>query len=158
MGYLFDKPVHLGDFLFRPDDSKTEIWIHPHTAGARYSGDVYVLVSGDTISAPEAFAYDLQSVRRALVVGEHTAGAAHPAFDYPVGEHFTLTIPTTRYVNAVTGTDWEGVGVVPDIPASNEQALKVAELTALRKLLKEQPDYPFIEERKRALDDVRKSK
>jgi hypothetical protein len=157
MGYLFDKAVHLGNFLSRPDGSKTENWISPHNPRTKYSGDVYLLVSGETISAAEGFAYDLQSIRRAVVIGERTAGAAHPAFDYRVGEHFTLTIPTTRYVNTATGTDWEGTGVVPDIPSSKEQALKTAELTALTKLLKEQPNYPFIEERKRALDEVRKS-
>lgn len=116
MGYLFEKPVHLGDFLSRSDASKTENRVSPHTAGARYGGDVYLLVSGDTISAAEGFAYDLQSLGRAVVIGERTAGAAHPAFDYRVGDHFTLTIPTSRYVSAVTGTDWEGTGVVPDIP------------------------------------------
>ena len=157
MGYLFDKPVRLGDFLSRLDGSRTENWVSPNNSGTRYSGDVYVLVSGDTISAAEGFAYDLKSVRRAVVIGERTSGAAHPAFDYRVGEHFTLTIPTSRYVNAVTGTDWEGTGVVPDVPTSKEQALKAAELTALQELLKKQPDYPFIEERKRALDEVQKN-
>lgn len=157
MGYLFDKSVHLGDFLSRPDGSKAENWISPHTPGTKYPGDVYVLVSGETISAAEGFAYDLKSVRRAVVIGERTAGAAHPAFDYPVGEHFALTIPTTRYVNAVTGTDWEGTGNVPDILSSKEEALKTAELTALATLLKEQPNYPFTEERRQALDEVRKS-
>ena len=157
MGYLFDKPVHLGDFLSRPDDSKTENIVSPHASGARYVGDVYVLVSRETISAAEGFAYDLQSVRRAVVIGERSAGAAHPAFDYRVGEHFTLTIPTSRYVNAVTGTDWEGTGVVPDASVSPENALHAAELTALEKLIKEQPDYPFIEERRRALQELQKA-
>lgn len=157
MGYLFDKPVHLGDFLSRPDDSKTENIVSPHVSEARYIGDVYVLVSRETISAAEGFAYDLQSVRRAVVIGERTAGAAHPAFDYRVGEHFTLTIPTSRYVNAVTGTDWEGTGVAPDISTSSENALRTAELTALEKLLKEQPDYPFMKERKRVLQELQKA-
>jgi retinol-binding protein 3 len=157
MGYLFDAPVHLGDFLSRPDGAKTENWITPQTAGTKYSGDVYILVSDETISAAEGFAYDLKSIRRAVVIGERTAGAAHPAFDCRVGEHFTLTIPTSRYVNAVTGTDWEGTGVVPDIPTSKQQALETAERTALQKLVEEKPDYPFIDERKRALAEVQRS-
>ncbi|MBV9302494.1 MAG: S41 family peptidase [Acidobacteriaceae bacterium] len=157
LGYLFDERVHLGDFLSRPDDSKNENIVSPHSPGARYSGDVYVLVSRETISAAEGFAYDLQSVRRAVVIGERTAGAAHPAFEYRVGEHFMLTIPTSRYMNAVTGTDWEGTGVVPDVSVPPDNALHTAELTALGKLLKEQPDYPFIEERKRALQELQKA-
>jgi len=157
MGYLFDRPVHFGDFLSRPDTSKTENWVAPHKAGSRYAGDVYILVGADTISAAEGFAYDLQSVRRALVIGERTAGAAHPAFDFRVGEHFTLTIPTMRYVNAVTGTDWEGSGVIPDIAVSKDRALQTARVTALEKLVKEQPNYPFMEDRKQALDELRTS-
>lgn len=153
--HLFDKPVHFGDFFSRPEHSKSENVISPNAAGKRYAGDVYVLVSGDTISAAEGFAYDLQSVRRAVIIGQRTAGAAHPAFDYRVGEHFTLMIPTMRYVNAVTGTDWEGTGVVPDISVPEERALYTAQVTALEKLVKEQPDYPFIEERKRALTELR---
>jgi hypothetical protein len=81
-------------------------------------------------------------------VRERTAGAAHPAFDYRVGEHFTLTIPTSRYVNAVTGTDWEGAGVVPDVSVPNGRALQTAELIALEKLIKDDPDYPFMDERR----------
>jgi C-terminal processing protease CtpA/Prc len=155
MSNLFDKPVHLGDFLSRLDRSKTENSILPRTVRAGYAGDVYILVSADTISAAEGPAYDLQSVRRAVIIGERTAGAAHPAFDFRVGQHFTLTIPTTRYVNAVTGTDWEGTGVIPDIAVSKDRALRTAQITALEKLLQEQPDYPFLEDRKRALDELR---
>jgi retinol-binding protein 3 len=156
MSYLFDKPVHFGDFQSRPDGSKTANCVSPHTLGAKYAGDVYILVSAETISAAEGFAYDLQSVKRAVVIGERTAGAAHPAFDFRVGEHFMLTIPTTRYVNAVTGTDWERSGVIPGITASKDRALHTAQVTALEKLIKEQPDYPFIDVRKRALDELGK--
>ena len=60
-------------------------------------------------------------------------------------------------MNAVTGTDWEGAGVIPDIATSKEQALATAELIALKKLVREQSDYPFIEERKRALGEAQKS-
>jgi retinol-binding protein 3 len=154
MSYLFDKPVHLGDFLSRPDGSQTENRISPHTFARGYAGAVYILVSDETISAAEGFAYDLQSVKRAVVIGQPTAGAAHPAFDYRLGEHFTLTIPTSRYVNAVTGTDWEGKGVTPDVAVPNEQALQTAELIALQKLIADQPDYPFMDERRRALQEL----
>jgi retinol-binding protein 3 len=155
MSYLFDKPVHFGDFLSRPDTSKTQNWVAPHAAGARYAGDVYILVGADTISAAEGFAYDLQSVGRAVVIGERTAGAAHPAFDFRVGEHFTVTIPTMRYVNALTGADWEGSGVLPNIAVSKDRALQTAQVTALEKLVKEHPNYPFTDDRKQALGELR---
>jgi len=61
-----------------------------------------------------------------------------------------------RYINAVTGTDWEGSGVTPDIATSKDTAPQIAQVTALEKLIKEQPGYPFIENRKRALDELPK--
>jgi C-terminal processing protease CtpA/Prc len=154
MGYLFDKPTHLSDLLSRPDDSKTEVWIQPHQAGKKYQGDVYVLTSRETISAAEGFAYDLQNVKQATVVGEITAGAAHPTFEYRVGEHFTLDVPTTRVANLVTGTDWEGTGVKPDVVVPAEHALKKAQLLALQRLVKLQPDYPLPDERTQAIKQL----
>jgi C-terminal processing protease CtpA/Prc len=111
---------------------------------------VYVLTSRETISAEEGFAYDLQNVKRATVVGEITAGAAHPTFEHRVGEHFTFDVPTTRVANLVTGTDWEGKGVKPDAVVPAEHALKKAQLLAVQKLVKLQPDYPFPDERNQA--------
>jgi hypothetical protein len=153
-GYLFDRPTHLSDFFSRPDNRKTEVWIQPHQAGKKYEGDVYVLTSRETISAVEGFAYDLQSVKRATVVGEVTAGAAHPTAPYRVGEHFTLEVPTTRVINLVTGTDWEGTGVKPDVVIPAEHALQRALLLALQKLVRLQPDYPLPDERDQAIKQL----
>ena len=82
IGYLFEKPTHLSDFFSRPDNLRTETWIPPHQVGHKYEGDLFILTSKDTVSAAEGFAYDLQSVKRATIVGEPTAGAAHPEFEY----------------------------------------------------------------------------
>jgi retinol-binding protein 3 len=152
MGYLFDKRTHLSDFVSRPENSRTATWISPHQVGKKYEGDVYILTSKETISAAEGFAYDLQSVKRAVIVGEPTAGAAHPTFEYRVGEHFTLEVPTSRVINLATNTDWEGTGVKPDVVT--DQALNRAQLLALRKLVKDQPDFPFLDERKKAIKQL----
>jgi len=48
------------------------------------------------------------------------------------------------------------MGSLPDVSVPNEQALQSAELIALRKLIKDQPDYPFIDERKQTLDQLEK--
>ncbi|MEK8104097.1 hypothetical protein NKG94_01340 [Micromonospora sp. M12] len=37
-----------------------------------------------------------------------------------------MTVPTARTINSVTGTNWEGVGVVPDVPVPADQALDTA--------------------------------
>ena len=91
-----------------------------------YDGPVDVLTSHRTFSGGEDLAYVLQAHRRARVIGEPTAGGAHPV------EHFTLThglicqIPVARSVIARTGGNWEGVGVTPDIRCPADDALRVA--------------------------------
>jgi len=43
-----------------------------------------------------------------------------------LGHGFVANVPTGFVVNAVTGGNWEGVGVTPDVPVSAEQALAKA--------------------------------
>jgi len=49
-------------------------------------------------------------------------------------------VPFARYISPVTKTNWEGTGVEPDIKAPATHALKVAQLTALKKIRAQQPD------------------
>ncbi|MFF1359964.1 S41 family peptidase [Streptomyces sp. NPDC058297] len=78
-------------------------------------------------------AYTLQAHGRAVLVGETTHGGAHPTARHTVTEHITVTVPTARTISTVTGTNWEGVGVVPDLAATSEQALATAHKDALRR-------------------------
>ena len=82
-----------------------------------------MLTSAHTFSAAEAFAYDLQALRRATIVGETTGGGAHPASEGLLGDHFAISVPWGNSINPITGTNWEGVGVVPDIKVSADEAL-----------------------------------
>ncbi|MET7356389.1 peptidase S41, partial [Streptomyces mirabilis] len=70
---------------------------------------------------------------RAVLVGETTRGGAHPTARHPVTEHITVTVPTARTISTVTRTNWEGVGVVPDLAAPSDQALEAAHKDALRR-------------------------
>jgi C-terminal processing protease CtpA/Prc len=95
---------------------------------------VYLLISKRTFSAAEAFAYDLQALGRAVVVGEPSGGGAHP-FEYRrVGTHFVLSLPEGRSINPVTGKDWEGVGVQPDVVVPEAQALEKAQELARERI------------------------
>jgi retinol-binding protein 3 len=40
---------------------------------------------------------------------------AHPGKVYKIHPHFGAFIPTGRPISPITGTDWEGTGVIPDI-------------------------------------------
>jgi len=135
--YLVDpEPIHLADLHLRAGDTLRQCWTLPYVPGERY-GDkpVYLLTSRRTISAGEEFAYNLQALKRATLVGEATAGAAHLGAIFQLDEHFSAWIPTGRVVNPITGTDWEGEGVRPDVAVTAELALPMAYRSALEHVL-----------------------
>jgi hypothetical protein len=49
-----------------------------------------------------------------------------------LGGHVRALVPKARVRDAVTETNWEGTGVVPDIPCEPADALKAA-IQALRR-------------------------
>lgn len=133
--YLFDKPVHLNDFYDRTDNKTTEYWTLRYVPGLRLGKKpAYVLTSSRTFSGAEEFAYDLKNLRRATVVGETTAGAAHAVSPHPAGDHFTVFVPNARIISPVTNRDWEGTGVSPDVPTSADDALEAAARLAEEKI------------------------
>lgn len=140
--YFFgdDDGVHINDIYDRPRNETHQYWTVT-VPGERYLGkSVYLLTSTRTFSAAEEFAYDLQTRKRATLVGETTGGGAHPGGVFPVGAGFIAFVPSGRAINPITKTNWEGVGVKPDVPATAAQALQVAHLAALRALLNGEQD------------------
>ena len=90
--------------------------------GARPDVPLYILVSSRTASAAEAFAYHMQASERAVIVGERTRGAANPGASFYVGHGFTVFMATRSSRDGLTGENWEGVGVAPDIEVEANQA------------------------------------
>ncbi|MFI8344905.1 S41 family peptidase [Streptomyces sp. NPDC085639] len=131
--YFFpDDQVHLNDIYDRTSDTTRQFWTTGHLSGPRYlDRPVHILTSGITFSGGEDVSYTLQAQGRAVVVGETTRGGAHPTARYPVSEHVLVTVPVARTINTVTGGNWEGTGVLPDVRVPAEQALETA-LKALR--------------------------
>jgi len=103
---------------------------------------VYVLTSPATFSAAEQLSYDLQAFKRATIVGETTGGSSHTSNigPVPLGHGFVANIPTGYLINAVTGTNWEGTGVRPDVEVPAEEALAAAWSLAARTLAESAPD------------------
>jgi hypothetical protein len=134
--YLFPEPVLLNTFYIRKTDSTQQFWTQASVPGPRMTNtDIYVLTSGATFSAAEEFTYDLKNMHRATILGDTTGGGAHPNDIRPFPSlNVGMSLPYGRAVNPVTGTNWEGVGVSPDIVVPQEQALDVAHLEALKKL------------------------
>lgn len=140
--YLFGSdPVHLNDFYGRLDNSIRQSWTYPYVPGKRYVGKpVYILTAKRTGSGAEEFAYNLKHLKRAILVGETTHGAANPGGFERINDHFEVFIPTGRPINAVTKTNWEGTGVRPDVDVPAETALHTAHLAALKALLDNNTD------------------
>ena len=135
--YLFPgvESVHLTDVHCRSTGLTQQFWTVPYVPGQRYlDRPVYVLTGPVTFSGAEDLAYNLQARGRAVLVGETTRGGAHPTKYYPLSEHISVTIPWARSINPVTGGDWEGVGVVPDLAVPTEEAFEVAYQAALQGL------------------------
>lgn len=125
---------HLNDLYFRAEDSTRQYWTDP-SVQLRYTKPVYVLTSARTFSGGEEFAYDMQTQKRATLVGETTGGGANPGDPYSLGEGFVAFIPNGRAINPVTKTNWEHVGVKPEIAVPAADAQKTAHVAILRTLL-----------------------
>ena len=131
-----DKPVHIDDMFWRETGETSQFWTHAKVAGKRFGAKkpIYVLTSNRTYSGGEALAYDLQSLRRAVIVGETTGGGAHPIELHPLNDGFAIWVPWGRPINPVTKTNWEGTGVVPDVKVPAPDALAEAHHRALTEL------------------------
>jgi C-terminal processing protease CtpA/Prc len=136
-GHLFDDAIHLNDIEDRLLGVVRQYWTTPVVSGRSFGGTkpVYVLTSGTTFSGAEELAYGLQQLGRAGLIGETTRGGAHPSTRWRIDEHLMSSVPTARAVNPVSGTNWEGVGVVPDVPVAEEHALDIAYRLALTHVL-----------------------
>ena len=96
---------------------------------------VYILTSSRTASAAEWLAYDLKNVRRATLVGEVTAGAAHPIQFVRLNRDFDASIPIGRVRSRITRTDFEGIGVQPDVQVASSAAFDTAYGALLQTLI-----------------------
>ena len=151
--YLFDQPVHLNDFFVRETGRRQSFHTTETVEGRRYgqAKPVYVLTSNRTFSAAEEFTYNLKNLKRATIVGETTGGGAHPGGVRRINDHFGIWLPTGRAINPITGTNWEGVGVAPDIAVDATEALPAAHLDALKKVLAAAADPAHRAELERAI-------
>jgi hypothetical protein len=135
MSYFLDNgPVHILDMVDRSGNIDETFYILPASnipAGTtRFGGTkpLFVLTTENTISGGEEMAYDLQAFKRSrAVIGEGnnaTSGAANPITNpkHICEEIFgkgwwVVAVPSVRPVHAITGTNWEGVGVLSDVVA-----------------------------------------
>lgn len=146
---------HLIDMYHRPTGTTRQFWT-VKTVAQRYDKPVYVLTSARTFSAGEDFSYGIQAQQRGTLVGETTGGGSNPVSWFGVGHGIVVAIPTSRATNAVTNTNWEHVGVKPDIAVPAAQALQAAHVAILRKLMASAKDDSERKELQRLLEMAEK--
>ena len=146
---------HLNDLYWRHDNSTQQFWTIP-VAGARYTKPVYVLTSAYTFSGGEECAYDFQTQKRATLVGQATGGGANPGDTFSLGHGFVAFIPTGRAINPITKTNWEHVGVKPDVTVPAADAMKTAYANILETLIQKTKDNGQRDALQRTLARVRK--
>ena len=122
--YLFDHP----EYWYNPRENTTEqSWTRSPVPGSELADKpVFVLTSARTASGAEQFSYDLKMLKRATLIGETTAGAAHSGVFHRLDDHFGIGIPEVKAINPYSANDWSEVGVEPDLKVSAPTALDVA--------------------------------
>lgn len=135
--YFFsEERVHLNSLHWREGNRIDQSWTLPLLPGPRYlDRPVYILTSARTFSGAEEFAYNLQTRKRATIVGARTGGGANPGGEEVATKHFQVWVPTGRAVNPVTGTNWEGTGISPDVEVKPARALLTAQKLAIQNAL-----------------------
>lgn len=154
ISYLLDSPaMPLFEITRRsqaaPDQYLTEPGTLPHRNGTR---PTFLLTSPRTSSGGEAVAFLLQERHRAEVIGEGTWGGANRVPPpRAVTQALEALIPNGHTASALTGKNWEGVGVLPDLPVKAERALRVAHARAIQALLRSAPEGSWHEQLKKEL-------
>jgi hypothetical protein len=126
LDWLLGEPKHISDVIYR---DRTRQWWTTGRLGERAlppGTPVAVLISGRTFSSGEALAYHAQSQRRARLYGERTPGAADHITPVNVTSDVRAMVPEAVVRDAVSGGNWEGTGVVPDIACDAAGALVAA--------------------------------
>lgn len=128
-GYFLEKSTHLNDVFDRRTNKTTEFWTEPDSTFTLMTKmPLYILINNKTFSASEGFCYGLQSIDRAIIIGETTGGGGHGTFWQDVSNGLVLYVPYSRAISPVTKTSWEKVGVKPEIEVPSDKALETAEM------------------------------
>jgi len=139
--YFFnEKPVLLNTFYNRSTDETEEFLTEKNIKGKRLpKTSLYILTSRNTFSAAEAFAYNLKHLDRAIIVGEITRGGANRTKRIDIDTNFTVSMPYIKAIHPITKSNWEGIGVIPNIEIASEDAFVKAYIEAINKTMGNHP-------------------
>jgi len=129
--YFFDEVLHLNSLVYREDNRVDEFWTLEEVGGKKMADVPLFVITGEgTFSGAEEFSYNMQTQKRATLVGQTSGGGANPGGTRSINEKLFVFIPTGRAENPITKTSWEGVGVIPEIQCAVGESLQQAHTLA----------------------------
>ena len=128
MGYFYAKPIELTSILVT-QGGKSQLFkqfSEAHVTGPRYLAAALRAYLGPHVLVCRTVFIRHEALHRATLIGQTTGGGANPGGFVPLDPHFAIFVPLGRAVNPYTKTNWEGVGVVPDLATESAAALLTA--------------------------------
>jgi hypothetical protein len=124
-GYFFSVPAKINTLYDRNGNVADELWTADSIPGKRFDENVPVIIltSKSTASAAEAFTDFFKRMKRAVIIGEITNGARHPAKEIAVNPFFVVSVPFLREEESGSA---EESGITPDISVPADNALEEA--------------------------------
>lgn len=139
--YFFEQQeVLLNTFYSRFNKETEEFRTAKEIDGKRLPNmKLFILTSEKTFSAAEAFAYNLKHLNRALIIGETTRGGANRSKRMPINQNFSISVPYVEAIHPISKSNWEGVGVIPNIESTSKEAFALAYVEAINQTMGNHP-------------------
>lgn len=125
ISYLYpSERVHLAQYTHRYSNGGYGLYTEELIPGKRLPDvPVFVLVNNKSASAAEEFAYFLKHRKRATIIGKTTMGAGYGTMWHRLNDDFIISISSEEDINPITKTNFEKVGVIPNIIVEEEDIL-----------------------------------
>ncbi|MCV9933008.1 S41 family peptidase [Flavobacterium sp. LS1R47] len=120
--YFFKAPLLLNTLYFRKDNFTEEFWVKDVNGKKMLDIPLFILTSPKTFSGAEEFSYNMQTQKRATLIGETTGGGANPGEVLEINNLLEMFVPNGTGINPITKTNWEGIGVIPEYKTTPEVA------------------------------------
>ncbi|OXB23679.1 hypothetical protein B0A80_09430 [Flavobacterium tructae] len=120
--YFFKEPLLLNTLYFRKDNFTEEFRVTEVNGKKRIDVPLFIITGDRSFSGAEEFSYNMQTQKRATLVGEVTGGGANPGEILEINSLLEIFIPTGTAINPITKTNWEGIGVIPEYKTTKELA------------------------------------
>ena len=122
--YFLESNIHINSLYFREGDRTIDFHTLEEVGGKKMIDvPLFIITGKETFSGAEEFSYNMQTQKRATLIGQTTRGGANPGGTRDINENLWVFIPTGMAINPITKTNWEGVGVIPEIIVKEEESL-----------------------------------